>query len=183
MIVNKSYKDYYTWLCDMAHCGDKNGYSKLTTKLHNTPFTYIKSNILLMRDSSREDDGILLRTDFIEDKHTSITAIQGECSLLEMLVALSRRIDDLCTDSREYSNIDKWFWRLLSNLKLDIYSDVKYNDEEVTKIISNLINRKYDKFCNGGLFPIPKYKGDMRKIDIAMQMHHYLNEHDYSISK
>ena len=43
------------------------------------------------------------------------------------------------------------------------------------------MSRKYDKFGNGGLFPIPKYKGDMRKIDIAMQMHHYLNYNNYRI--
>lgn len=183
MIINKYDHHYFRWLCDMVHCGEKNRYSKLTTKLHSIPYTYNKTNLLLMRDSSREDDGLTLRDEYINDKHNNITSITGECSIFEMLIALSRRIDDLCSDSLIDPNIDKWFWRLLKNLKLDKYDDFNYNDEEVVKIINTFTSRKYDKCGNGGLFPIQKYKGDMRKIDIATQMHHYLNVHEYSISK
>ena len=48
MIVNKSYRYYYQWLCDMVRCGEKNKYYKLTMKLHNTPFTYLKSNVIFI---------------------------------------------------------------------------------------------------------------------------------------
>lgn len=182
MIINKNNTKYFKWLCNMVYCGEDNRYFKLANKLHNTPFIYLKTNLLLMRDSSREDDGLLLREDFINDKNKDITNIQGECSVFEMLIALSRRIDDICTISID-NKIHRWFWVLLSNLKLSMYDDFNYNEKEIDKILNIFMNRKYDKHCNGGLFPLKNYKGDMRKNDIAMQMHHYLNHHNYSFPK
>lgn len=181
MIVNKYNIGYYRWLCDMVCYKKGTGYDSLLNKLHDTPFTYLKTNTILSRDSCREDDGLDLRKDYINDNKTNIEYIEGECSVLEMLIALSRRIDDLCIDALDDSNIDRWFWRLISNLHLDIYDDNNYNEEKVDKILDTFMRRKYDRHGVGSLFPIPKYEGDMRKNDISMQMHHYLNKHNYHL--
>lgn len=180
MIVNKNDKRYFEWLCKMVHLDKVKTHDKLLLKLHNTPFTYLKTNILLSRDSSREDDGLELRTDFLEDSKNNITNIEGECSIFEMLIALARRIDDLCTESAD-NKIYYYFYKLLTNLNLWKYDDDNWDEESVEKILKDFMSRKYDKNGNGGLFPILNYNGDMRKIDIAMQMHHYLNYNNYRI--
>lgn len=180
MIVTKNDKRYFNWLCKMVKLDKITTHTKILNKLNNSPFTYIKTNVLLSRDSSREDDGLELRSEFIEDSRTNITNIEGECSILEMLIALARRIDDLCNETVD-NKIPHYFSRLVYNLGLWKYDDDHWNEEEVDNILKIFLTRKYDKNGNGGLFPIPNYNGDMRKIDIAMQMHHYLNYLNYKV--
>ena len=89
---------YFQWLCDFVNVnkGNKSYYILLKT-LHKREFYGFIPN-----DSNRINDGKKLREIFvseygIDDRREydiCIDALSGPCSVLEMMVALAKRIED-----------------------------------------------------------------------------------------
>lgn len=161
---------YFDWLCDKIHLIDVTGnYNQLVRALFNTKYKAIIPN-----DINRYDDGIALRESFIVD------AIDGPCSMLEMLVALAGRIDrmlaDECCEDQSY----RWFWEMIRNLGLDLYTDEGYMAYgglySIDTILLRVIERTYAKDGSGGLFPLKRPDNDQRKLEIWYQMNAYLLE-------
>ena len=97
-----------------------------------------------------------------------------DCSMLEMLIALSDRTA-FQTDGR----LEEWFWRFMHNLELDRYSDDLYEisiQEEVEDTLTRVIWRKYAQDGTGGLFPLRHPDHDQRKIELWYQMSAYILE-------
>lgn len=125
-------------------------------------------------DDNRVEDGKYLRYEFLEE-----IGVQGEgsawlgpgCSVLEMLIALSKRLAFDADRTPQH-----WFWELLTNLGLSGYNDRTFNEKQVDEILNCFIERRYHPDGQGGLFPLRHPQEDQREIEIWYQMSLYLQE-------
>ena len=172
--------EYYYWLCDIINVDQYNvSYWLLIKKLQDTEFIDKVPN-----DDNRIDDGKKLRDIFADETgYTNYTFLDGPCSMLEMLIGLSIRIEDILEDCEEGDRTRVWFWEMIKNLGLDKYDDESYFDhggsDAIVEILDKLINRKYGRNGNGGLFPLKDAKKDQRNVEIWYQMCAYLLENYY----
>lgn len=140
---------------------------------------YTKEYVWLVpNDDNRVEDGRDLRYEFIEDNeaHPDSNWLGIGCSILEMLIGLSRRLA-----FEAEGEPAGWFWQLLDNLGLKDYSDARFNssDElhnEIDDILDRVIWRTYDSDGRGGLFPLNGACDDQREVELWYQMSHYLFE-------
>jgi hypothetical protein len=126
------------------------------------------------------EDGKELREDFLAEMaiERDQNWMEEGCSMLEMLVALSRRCA-LETDEEPF----EWFWILVDNLGLRPYVDEEFSDDynvDVDIILDRMINRTYKADGRGGLFPLRHAEHDQTKIEIWYQLASYLNESNTS---
>lgn len=149
-------------------------YWKLFHQLFTKEFVWLVPN-----DDNRVVDGCDLRYEFVET-HDLVDIdpnwlILG-CSVLEMLIALARRVAFETDEQPKY-----WFWRLMENLDLTKFHDAWYRKEHNEELIDERINRlifrtySYDGSL-GGLFPLKEPEKDQRDVEIWYQMSAYLLE-------
>lgn len=126
-------------------------------------------------DDNRVEDGRELRYEFLDlysDVDPGSDWMGLGCSMLEMLIGLSRR---LAFETEQTAH--EWFWQLLENLGIDHCSDQVYNDlirREVDYILDRVIWRTYSRDGRGGLFPLQSPREDQRKVEIWYQLNAYL---------
>ena len=143
-------------------------YWSLFRHLYQTEFVWHIPN-----DDNRVEDGRALRYEFINAG--GITPPSREwldlgCSVLEMLVALSRR----CAFEAE-GTARAWFWHILCNLGIhEITDNQPFPEEDVDEVIGTMIWRTYDPDGNGGLFPLKNADRDQTKVEIWYQLAAYL---------
>lgn len=169
---------YFEWLYDLV-CEDRTGYrrqsyEKLLMYLHDTEFRYV-----MLKDENRAEDGMDLRYRFAYD-HPSIDDadlyLDGPCSVLEMMVALSLRCEENIMDDPLIGNrTGQWFWGMVRNLGLGPMTDDKFNLQKVKNIIDTFLNRQYDQDGRGGLFTIYDCRYDLRDVEIWVQLCWYLD--------
>lgn len=136
---------------------------------------------ILPNDQNRAKDGILLRD--IEDG-PDYTDYYGPCSVLEMLIALSKRMDYEISGSGYDVTYKDLFWEMLDNLGLMKFDDlaIMYDarTNELDYILTNWIERQYSPDGSGGIFPIKKWKRGVdtpqTKVEIWYQMMKYLSK-------
>lgn len=173
--------DYFHWLCEVI-CVDQgeDSYWFLLNTLHNIPFFWFVPN-----DDNRGMDGLRLRDEYaIENSigvlHKEHPPLYGPCSVLEMLIGLARRIDEIMAEPGEDDQTPKWFWKMIENLELEKYTDADFTlrlgEERVPFIIDLVLKREYKRNGQGGLFPLKRPKKDQRKVEIWYQMSAYLVE-------
>lgn len=167
---------YFNWLysnvSDLTVHEPALAYFKLLGELHRTEFVW-----LLSGDDNRAEDGLALRSEFLHKsfiKHDTVITSEG-CSVLEMLVAFSRRAafegDDTPRD---------WFWVMLDNLELsDLNDPSNPNPDYIQGVLETFVWRTYDYNGNGGLFPLHHTQHDQRKVEIWYQFNEYLAERDW----
>lgn len=175
---------YFEWLCDLVHVdqGDKTWWI-LMRDLHAKVFYS-----LVPHDENRAWDGLELREDFMKELwYPKYAEIEGECSVLEMLIGLARRIDFETSDPYSENQTDRtvyWFWEMIDNLGLMPFDDESYIDNGgmhfVYGILKRLVNRKYKRNGSGGLFPLEHPRKDQREVEIWYQMSAYLLEREAS---
>lgn len=173
--------EYFNWLCSFIDYDifiNSKKYSKLITYLYHVPFGY-----LIDMDVNRLEDGINLKYRFGRESDYSNTMIaryldtNETCSVLEMMVALSIRIEDqFIEDSDDGNQICRWFWTMIESLGLINMNDINYDEDYVQIIIENFLNRTYEPNGQGGLFTVHNTSQDMRTTEIWYQMCAYLNE-------
>ena len=175
-------QDYFHWLCELVDIEQENrSYWLIAKDLHRKAFTYIVEH-----DENRASDGIELREEYLHEvNYPRYVSIDGECSVLEMLIALARRLDFETSDPYDTTDIfdrtSYWFWELMDNLGLIVFSDDVYVEYEgmtqVDRIVDILLNREYEEDgSGGGLFPLNYYSEDQRDVEIWYQMNAYLAE-------
>lgn len=166
---------YFKWLCakvtyvrtptpSLTHW-------KLLRILHNTEFAWILSG-----DDNRSEDGKELRLEFLyEGDIPDNPEWRGlACSILEMLVAFSRRAQFMTGISSQ-----DWFWEFLDNLGLKEFTDGSdFDPKEVEEILDQFVWRTYNQKGEGGLFPISAPNGDQRTVEIWYQFCNYLIDQD-----
>lgn len=147
-------------------------YWNLLRRLYQTQFIWFIPN-----DDNRVEDGIALRYEFIEDlalEGVSIDWLHMECSFLELLIGLSRRLAFETEGESRW-----WFWRLLSNLGLEGYSDDRpLNARAVNTATNRVIWREYTRNGVGGLFPLHHAREDQTEVEMWRQLGAYLLEQD-----
>lgn len=170
-------EEYFEWMCSLV-CDTRRKrekYERLLRYLHNTEFTYI-----IPLDSNRAADGIDLRLRFARELGYRETpaSLDGWCSVLEMMVALTLRCEEQIMDDPDYGNRTAvWFWNMIENLGLDDMTDDMFNQDWVHDKILTFLNREYQADGRGGLFTIRRpLRCDLRRVEIWYQMCWYLDE-------
>ena len=166
---------YFRWLIDMLDKKMVKKYSSLL--LHLFKDTFMESKLAPM-DVHRARDGVGLRTRFIQENKFTDEQLEelkyDDCSWLEMLIALSIRIDDqLMFDMNLGNRTDKWFWLIIEQMDLDRFDESHYNYAKVKDKLNRFIRREYE---NGGKNGIFKCNFDVRNVEIWYQMHSWFNE-------
>ena len=170
---------YLEWLYNkIAAVGNRNperSYWSLARQLYSKPFRGSVHN-----DDNRAADGQELRLRFLGETgiEMDIHWVNLECSMLEMLIALSERV----AFQAEHEPIE-WFWHFLANIEISRYNDYIYEisiQEEVEEAINRVIYRTYSDHGVGGLFPLRYTDHDQRKVELWYQMSAYLLEGLYA---
>lgn len=172
--------EYFEWLCDLAcrnRYSNQISYKKLLTYLHSTPFRY-----LIPRDENRAEDGLELRYRFVyENDYTDDVEmyIDGPCSILEMLVSLCLKCEEIMDDTQMGNRTRQWFWGMINNLGLGSMSDDNYDRRYVVNTVEQFLDRDYEPDGRGGLFTIRDCDCDLRDVEIWHQLCWYLDTITY----
>lgn len=174
---SKIIDDYYNWLIGLT-CGWCHGnYTRLMSYLDCRQFTWTISN-----DENRASDGVDMRFRFVEETpeynyRDVYLYLTQSCSVLEMMAALAIRCEDhIMGDPSTDNHTDIWFWEMIANMHLDQMTDDNFDESYVEQIVTNMLERRYKKNGEGGLFRIKDNKRDMRTVEIWCQLSWYLNE-------
>lgn len=167
---------YFAWLYHKVATSrsrtPSRSYWELCKLMYTFPFTWFVPN-----DHNRVADGKDLRLEFMKDKHAERDQswMELECSILEMLVALGRRVS-----FEAYGGAAEWFWMMIQNLGLRHFTDDVYrpdlHEEHINAILEKVVTRTYEPDGMGGLFPLRHPEQDQREVEIWFQMASYLLE-------
>lgn len=174
--------EYFDWICRLL-CDVEDveqpkelSYKKLLTHLHTVRFTYS-----IRKDQNRAEDGKDLRWRFIcgqdypESYNDYLSCLDEPCSVLEMMVAVAIRCEEIMDDPSFGNRTSQWFWGMVVNLGLGSMTDVNYDRRVVDVAISRLLKRGYEPNGKGGLFTVRNCDEDLRSIEIWQQMCYYLD--------
>ena len=165
---------YFEWLysqvADLEAEDPSLTYFKLLKKLFTKEAVWIVPN-----DDNRLEDGKDLRFEFIREKHVGASNREWAdlgCSVLELMMGLSRKLEFEAGGEPHY-----WFWKMIENLKLRIYSDDRpFPEQLVDDILDMMLWRTYKKNGRGGLFPLRRTQKDQTKIELWYQAAEYVQE-------
>lgn len=179
MSLDSLEKEYFEWMCNLVI--DNNHltsitFSKLLGYLYQTEFYPI-----IEKDVNRVKDGIDFRYIFADEagySENDIDACLGDkpCGILEMMIALSFRIEENIMEDYTYGNrLGQWFWNMIVSLGLGQMSDGYFDRDYVDRVIDRFLKREYNADGRGGLFTIEGTNLDLRNAEIWYQAMWYLN--------
>jgi hypothetical protein len=139
---------YFDFLCNIVDEDGSCGYDKLLGELHGIEFYSLIPN-----DDNRGEDGKQLRQRFIDEEgqHALSQSHLDECTVLEMLIGLSYRLEFETMSSRWEKTPKEWFWILIDNLGLSLYDD-SHRVDEVADILKIFLDRHYEANGHGDYF-------------------------------
>lgn len=149
-------------------------YRRLLSQLHMIPFRWI-----IPADSDRAERGKDLRWRFAlahgyEDCYR--TALEGPCSVLEMMVALALFCEEqIMSDTAYGDRTAQWFWGMAVNMGLGTMTDDRFDRRYVIQVVDRMLDRQYEPDGKGGLFRIRNCDKDVRTMEIWHQLCHYLD--------
>ncbi|ADD80962.1 gp071 [Rhodococcus phage ReqiPepy6] len=150
-------------------------YWSLLKVLHTTEFVWLVPN-----DDNRVEDGRDLRLEFVNETRAEVPDpdwMAFGCSVLEMLIGLSRR---LAFEADGNAGASEWFWHLLDNINLGGFNDTYFrtgrHEEYVKHVLDTVVWRNYKRDGQGGLFPLRRPQEDQRKVELWYQLSCYLSE-------
>jgi hypothetical protein len=146
-------------------------YWKLLKQLYTTEFVWH-----LPHDENRVEDGKDLRREFISLKGLDDVDpewITLECSMLELMVGLSRRLAFVADGEPYY-----WFWHLAENIGIQDYSDRfrRFPRRRIDDILQTIVDRTYNYDGSGGFFPLKHPRQDQRNVELWYQLGAYVME-------
>ena len=135
---------YVKWLFDLVCKGrfpKQVSYNRLLTHLDGTRFIFTSPY-----DQDRAKDGIDLRYRFAIDHdldpEVTMDILGGQCSVLEMMIALAIRCEDFMDDPRVGNRTRQWFWGMVKSLGLDSMTDDQYDERYVRAVLTRFLNRE-----------------------------------------
>ena len=179
MTKNELGREYFEWMYRLVNdtrCSKRQSYRKLLYYLNGIDFTYI-----LPMDENRAVDGVDLRYRFGYERSYEDAVIESclddrPCSVLEMLVALAVRCEEQIMDDMDAGNrTPQWFWGMIFNLGLRYMDDGRFDLGYANNVTWALLNRKYKRNGEGGLFTVERCGRDLRSVEIWYQMCWYLD--------
>lgn len=173
-IVNEYFEWLYGIVCDGRYSSNIS-FRKLLMFLHNSQFVWS-----IPKDENRADDGTELRYRFAVshdyNEREVLRILSGPCSMLEMMLALSIRIEEDIMDDTEYGDrTAQWFWGMVNSLGLGSMTDERFDKVYAEDVIEDFIGRDYAPNGKGGLFTIRHCDYDLREVEIWTQMCWYLD--------
>lgn len=168
-----AHQAYIGWLADQIVPNRHRNFDELFRIMHAKEFVYVVVN-----DDSRMQDARDVRSDCFREfkvKPYVTTDVLGPISVLEILIALSRRMSFMTGIAP-----GEWAWVLLQNLQLDLFSGriTRLWAEEINNILERLIWRQYAPDGAGGFFPLGYPEEDQREVELWYQMAAYLAENE-----
>ena len=164
---------YFDWLTSQIVIENGKSYNELLGRMHELEFVWTVPN-----DDNRVEDARDLRIEFLninENIYTteSLEFMRREVSILEVLIALSRRVAWIAGGEPPY-----WAWNLIENLRLDRSFDplTKGKRRRIENVLENLVWRTYERDGLGGFFPLNEPHEDQTKMEIWYQMNAFVNE-------
>lgn len=173
----RDYDGYYIFLVDRVNCNKYHveDYTKLLKVLYNMEFYWIVSF-----DQNRASSGLALRREYEKEfGGNPYEILDGQCSVLEMMVALAVDCEDrIMGDVRNSyeDNTPRWFWSMIENVGLDNATNDNFDEQRVNDIILRVLNRDYEWNGEGSFFPVIHPMEDMRNVEIWYQLNWWLNE-------
>ena len=170
--------EYFEWMFHIVCNGrysEHISYRKLLMYLHSVAFEWVH-----LKDANRAEDGVNLRRRFscesgFESDYLS-SQLDGPCSVLEMMLALSIRCEEtIMDDPRIGDRTGQWFWGMIVNLGLGSMTDTNYDRKYVKDCVRTFLDREYAPNGKGGLFTVRDAPCDMRKVEIWQQLCWYLD--------
>lgn len=170
---------YFDWLISFVY-DDRLyvnlSYRRLLETLYITPFSYT-----IPLDDNRYQDGISLRyrfglENYIFENEVSSSLDYKPCSILEMMIALSLRIEEhIMGDPDIGDRTSQWFWGMIASLGLNSMTDANFDIIAVNDILKKFVERRYLPDGEGGLFTIDSPPTDLRNVEIWYQANWFLN--------
>ena len=169
---------YFDWMTSLVipDVRERSEYSRLLASLDDNVFYFT-----IPLDENRYIDGMALRNRFAYENGINEDYILQEfdnkrCSMLEMLVALSLRIEEQIMEDSDIGNrIGVWFFEMIKSLNLFHMTDDNFDPGWVRYRLDVLLNHKYDYNGDGGLFKVNRPRQDLRSVEIWYQMVWYLD--------
>lgn len=168
--------EYFEWLCELIderRYARQVSYKTLLSYLHAKEFRY-----LIPKDQNRAEEGITLRYRFSVDQgfRDVPSALDGPCSVLEMIIAVAIHCEEHIMDDPNFGNrTGQWFWDMIVNLGLGSMTDRRFDEEYVEEVVERFLNREYEPDGRGGLFTIRDCDEDLRDMEIFYQLCRYLD--------
>ena len=166
--------DYFDWmLSEIKFYSPKHRkYELLLRELNNIEFKWV-----IPMDENRDMDAYDLRKEFLFDAGYHVYDIwDSPRSVLEVLVAFSRRIEIEITGEPGNDDLGRWFWIMIENLSLLEFDNLMFDKGKVDKILEKWLSHLYKKNGKGSIFLTHKSDIDFRDMEMWYQMHTYLNE-------
>lgn len=170
-------RKYLDWIVEKIEYDkvDWNDYNLLIRELHRTTFVWSDETPELAMDENRAKDGEYLRVMFEMETGYRIADLYDdigkECSMLEMMVALSIRIDNEIMGVG-YEEYGQWFYAMLKNLRLLKYTDYNFEEVKVRQILRHFLEKSGDSF----IFKTVTSDRNFLSLEIWDQMSCWLNE-------
>lgn len=173
---SKIEKLYFEWMFDLVCEGQYAeiiSYKKLLEYLHSVEFTYS-----IEKDADRAEDGIELRYRFAYETERPYADryLIGPCSVLEMMIALALRCEEVMDDTAYGDRTAQWFWKMVVNLGLGDMLDSRFDEYHVEKVIERFLNREFEPDGRGGLFRVKHCDYDLRYVELWKAMCWMLDE-------
>lgn len=174
---------YRNWLLGLV---DGGSHSILFDVLYDTEFEWDPD---IPRDSGRASDGRYLRLRFAEEEGIEMRDewLAWPCSFLEFLISLAIVIEeDIMYDPSEPDRTPDWFWLMMRNAGLDMYTDANMLEGGTMALgmvhekVERILRRRYSPSGDGGLFPLKHPQMDQRKVEIWYQANAYFIEEYFS---
>lgn len=182
MILNDITGQYFDWLHETV-CGK---WEPRNLSFHRLLMFLFQQDFVpsCEMDESRAEDGCDLRYRFAQERNIPYAALNSAtcgipCSVLEMMVGLSLRIEEhIMADSEAGNRVGQWFWNMIVSLGMAAMDDARFHEGRARFIVDRFNQRAYQPNGAGGLFTLSYPKEDMRKLDIWYQLMAYLNENN-----
>ena len=175
--MEKNERSYYNYLVRLVRTPESKRYTLLLEHLWRKEYYSILPN-----DQNRVKDGLFLRREVNEGQDF------GPCRVLEMLIALSRRMEFQLYGTDYDKTYKDLFWELVNNLDLIKFDNLEADKDamylEIDHILTNWIERRYSPDGYGGVFPLNNWQKssgiEQTEVEIWYQMMLYLSE-NYAI--
>lgn len=173
---------YFDWMCNLVASKEEiKRYKCILAYLYDRKFVWLDNQPM---DECRAEDGIGLRYRYgyeegIDDEYIREKIDFKECSILEMMVALSVRCEESIMSNPIYGDrTGQWFWKMMSSIGIDRLDNETFDEDIADEYVDRCLNRDISKEGEGGWFYVPGCTVDMRKTDIWYQLMAYLRTID-----
>lgn len=167
---------YEEWLYSLIELGNNlSEYGQLLLYLSGKAFTWT-----VKKDADRAAHGYELRRSFSDYFYVQedfwVGKMPEPCSILEMMIALAMKCDDIIYDPKFGNRTPEWFWMMIDNLGLSGMDRLNFDKDYCDEIIERFLKRRYLRDGRGGLFRTRYSQIDMRKSEIWYQANVWLEE-------